>query len=393
MIAILMEIMRLSESLHHGIGIIQSRERSSMSTLPTRRDIIRLIGASAAAAITPRPGAAGEPLHAPCGAIIRTVLEDLAPAALAGSATLFHEHLSVGPDFMPRVMAQFRTLLGPDAILPPPASREQQQSMRDLGIMAQEMRAAAEDGVSCIVDAGHPDMGRSMHFLQQLSRRSAMPIVAGTGYYTEPFYPPEIAGWNDEQITRALIQQTKAGPIGALGEIGTWDVMTAGERKVFGAVGKAHLATNLPIFTHTNMGKGALEQLDVFESVGVKPQCVAIDHLGGLTDSHAEVQKAVCKRGAFVGFDRQGGPGDADQVPAVLALLDAGYADQLLFSSDFSFASDLKHNGGAGYAMTVTVFGPKLRKAGVSQSTLHGMLVDNPRRFLAFVPKMARGGG
>src|SRR5580704_14633520 len=106
MIGILMETMRLSESLHHGIGIIQSRERSSMSTLPTRRDIIRLIGASAAAAIAPRPGAAGEPLHVRRGAIIRTVLEDLPPAALAGGATLFHEHLSVGADFMPKVMAQ-----------------------------------------------------------------------------------------------------------------------------------------------------------------------------------------------------------------------------------------------------------------------------------------------
>jgi len=35
---------------------------------------------------------------------------------------------------------------------------------------------------------------------------------------------------------------------------------------------------------------------------------VAIGHLGGLADSKAETAKAVCKRGAFVGFDRQGGP-------------------------------------------------------------------------------------
>jgi predicted metal-dependent phosphotriesterase family hydrolase len=79
---------------------------------------------------------------------------------------------------------------------------------------------------------------------------------------------------------------------------------------------------------------------------------VAIGHLGGLTDAKAEVQKAICKRGAFVGFNRQGGPGDADQVPAIMTLLAAGYAGQLLFSSDFSFASDLKRSGGAGYAMT-----------------------------------------
>jgi len=156
-------------------------------------------------------------------------------------------------------------------------------------------------------------------------------------------------------------------------------------------VGKAHLATNLPIFTHTNMGRDALEQLDVLESVGVRPERVAIGHLGGLMDPKADVHKAICKRGAFVGFDRQGNPGDSNQLPLVMALLQAGYADRLLFSSDFTFASDLKRSGGAGYAMTVTVFGPKLLKAGVSESTLHGILVDNPRRLLAFIPKMPRG--
>ena len=322
-----------------------------MSTLPSRREIIRLIG-----------------------------------------ATLFREHLSVGPDFMPRAMALFRKLLGPDAVLPALSSPEQQRSMEDLGVMAQEMRAAAADGVACIVDAGHPDMGRSFQFLKELSLKSGMPIVAGTGYYTQPFYPPEIALWDEEKITHALIAQTRTDAIGALGEIGTWDEMTQDERKVFRAVGKAHLATNLLIFTHTNMGKGALQQLDVLESVGVDPKRVAIGHLGGLKDAKAEVQKALCKRGAFVGFDRQGGPGDTDQVPAVMALLQAGYADKLLFSSDFSFASDLKHSGGAGYAMSVTVFGPKLQKAGVSRATLHGIFVDNPRRLLAFVPKMPRGG-
>jgi phosphotriesterase-related protein len=360
-----------------------------MSTLPSRRDIIRLIGVSAAAALAHRLGAAEEKLR-PSRAVIRTVLKDLPPEALAGGATLFHEHLSVGPDFMPRVMSQFRTLMGPDAILPPLGPPEQRRLMEDPGIMAEEMRLAAAQGVACIVDAGHPDMGRDFQFLKQLSLNSGMPIVAGCGYYTQPFYPPEIARWNENQITRELLRQVNAEPIGAFGEIGTWDAMTPDERKVFRAVGKAHRATNLPVFTHTNMGKGALEQLDVLESVGVHPTRVAIGHLGGLTDPNAELQKAICRRGAFVGFDRQGGPSDASDVPAVSALLEAGYAANLLFSSDFSFASELKRSGGAGYAMTVTVFGPKLREAGVTESTLHGILADNPRRFLAFIPKMAR---
>lgn len=361
-----------------------------MPTMPSRRDVIRLIGASAAAAFTHSLRASETQLRFSDGAVIRTVLKDMAPDALAGGATLFHEHLSVALDFMPRVMAKFRALLGPEVILPEVAPLEQRRQMQDLDLMAEEMRLAAADGVACIVDAGHPDMGRNLQFLQQLSLRSGMPIVAGGGYYASPFYPPQIARWGEEQITQELLRQVRTEPIGAFGEIGTWDVMTADERKVFRAVGKAQVATNLPLFTHTNMGKGALQQLDVLESVGVRPERVAIGHLGGLTDPSAKVPKAICKRGGFVGFDRQGGVGDAGQIPAVLALLSAGYADQLLFSSDFSFASDLKHNGGAGYAMTVTGFAPKLRQAGVSNDVLHGMLVDNPRRFLAFVPRMAQ---
>ncbi len=243
----------------------------TMSTLPSRRDIIRMIGASAAAAFARSVGGAVQ-LRLPSGAVIRTVLEDLPPEALAGGATLFHEHLSVGADFMPKAMSLFRTLLGPDAVLPPIGPPEQQRLMQDLAVMTE-------------------------------------------------FYPPEIARGDESEITQELLRQANAEPIGAFGEIGTWDVMTPDERKVFRAVGKAHLETNLPIFTHTNMGKGALEQLDVLESVGVKPQRVAIGHLGGLKDPKAEVPKAICKRGAYVGFDRQGGPDDSSQIPAVLALL------------------------------------------------------------------------
>jgi Phosphotriesterase family len=239
-----------------------------MPTMPSRRDILRLIGASAAAAFAHSLGATEERVRFPSGAVIRTVLKDLPPEALAGGATLFHEHLSVGADFMPKVMAQFRILLGPDAMLPPLPPPEQQRLLRDLGVMTEEMRSAAAAGVACIVDAGHPDMGRNFQFLRQLSLKSGMPIVAGAGYYTQPFYPPEIARWDEDEIAQELLRQVKAEAIGAYGEIGTWDAMTPDERKVFRAVGKAHLATNLPIFTHTNMGKGALEQLDVLESVG-----------------------------------------------------------------------------------------------------------------------------
>jgi len=373
--------------------------KDSSSIQWTRRDMLGILGRGAAAVALP----AETTPQFPKGAIIRTILKDLPPEALSGGATLFHEHLSLAPDFMQRWVANSR-LSNPQAFgrgnaapprppaPPAPAAAPNQTFfMADLDLMTDELKTAAQEGVACIVDGGHADMGRSLDFLKQLSEKSGMPIVAGGGFYSQPFYPPEISQWSEDRIAEEMVRQAKTQPIGVYGEIGSWDFITDDERKVFRAVAKAHHQTNLSIFTHTGIpGKSAMEQLDILEGGGVKPNRIVIGHLGNLVDPDVKVQKEICKRGAFIGFDRQGGPGDARQVPMVLALLEAGYAGNLMFSADISSANQIKHNGGGGYGKTVTIWGKKLTEAGVKDETLHSILVDNPRRFLAYVPKHKR---
>ena len=342
------------------------------------------------------------------GAIIRTLLKDVAPEELAGGATLFHEHLSLAPDFNQRFFAAnaaVRAASGdpapnrgggagggragntaPSAAPPraggaptPPAAAP--DPMRDVALMTEELLTAKREGVACIVDAGVRDMGRDLEFVRQASMRSGLPVIAGGGFYSQPFYPKEVSTMSEEQIVQALIRQADDDPAGVFGEIGSWDEMTRDERKVFRAVGKAHVATNLSIFTHTGIpGKAAIEQLNILEDAGVNPNRVCIGHLGNLVDANLYVHKALCRRGAFVGFDRQGGNNDAQQVPLVMGLIEAGFADNLLFSADTS----------RGYGKTLTVFLPKLKAAGASDEVLRRIMVDNSRRFLAFVPKRAR---
>ena len=220
------------------------------------------------------------------------------------ASTLFHEHLSFSREFATKLgTTSFPGARGGGGRGPGGPKPGETYFLEDADLMTDELTAAKKDGVACIVDAGHPDMGRSLPFLKQLSERSGLPIVASTGFYGQPFYTPEVIAMSEDQAARELIRQAQTAPIGAFGEIGTWDVMMSpDEKKVFRAVGKAHLATNLPIFTHTAFGKGAEEQLDTLEAVGVKPGRIAIGHLGGLLDPKVEVQKAICKRGAFVGF-------------------------------------------------------------------------------------------
>src|SRR5579862_5365106 len=86
----------------------------------TRREAIHLLGVAGGLSIL---GLRAQ------GAIIRTVLEDVPPERLTGT-TLFHEHLSIT------------------------RADGQPTFYDDTGLIADEVKGSAADGVSCIVDAG-----------------------------------------------------------------------------------------------------------------------------------------------------------------------------------------------------------------------------------------------
>ena len=344
----------------------------------TRRDALRLLGASGGAGLLAGSGilslagrAAGATQQAP---IIRTLRGDVAPGALGDGAVLFHEHFSIQIGANPSFHA-------------------------DVDLMVSEARAARADGIALIVDGGHPDMRRDLAALQRIASESGLPLVASGGYYMQRTYPPEIATKSAEQIADELVAEARRDGLGAFGEIGQQTgVLTADERKVHEAVARAHVRTGIPVFTHnaysiraTDVPRdAALRQLDIYEAAGAIPGNLCIGHVCCLDDPAADIAIQIARRGAYIGFDRvtlNGTMPDANRVVMAMALAEAGHADKLLLSSDFYSRPALKREGGPGFAQTATVFGPMLRGAGMPEATVRGILNDNPRRFLAFVPK------
>jgi len=330
-------------------------------------------------------GSVPKPEPTPKRAIIRTLLRDYSPDGLGNGAILFHEHMSYNNEFLHKFVVEAR---GGDA----PPMPTQPYFMEDIDYMVEEVRSAAQDGVSCLVDGGHADMGSSNTFLKQLSEKSGVPIVGSGGYYRQLTYPSKISQMSEDELVEEFVQGAAVKRWGAFGEIGSSNEMTLDEHKMFRAIGKAHLRTGLPIFTHTQNGKCALAQLDIFETVGVKPQNVVIGHTCCYFDPNPwrELHRTIAERGAYIGFDRVGGEMkgmDVPRVKMVLALLEAGYVKQALFASDLTSKSSSKQAGGGGLARAVTKFGTMLKEAGVDDKTLQTILVENPRRFLAFVPK------
>ena len=365
-----------------------------MSTRPnngplrlTRREAFRWLGAGAALGVAASRGQlSGEAILAaqgvsapsggqsasapfPKGAIIRTILEDIPPDRLTGT-TLFHEHLSIARTDGKPIFYD------------------------DTGLLADEVRACAADGVSCIVDAGVAGLGRKIGALRTIAQRSGLFIVAGGGLHAKSDYPEDVFRKTADQVADDLVALSKAERWGVIGEMGTGSAVPTDpeERKGFQAAAKAHVRTGLAIITHVNDGcvKCAVDQVDLLEAGGVDLRRVVIGHLNDVTEQPAAASIAIARRGVNLGFDHSAKPDDPridEYVRTVLAVLEAGYEDRVFLSSDFASSKYLRKNGGPGIDMTVTTFVPRLRKAGVSDAVLHRILVENPRRLLAFVPK------
>ena len=379
----------------------------------TRREALGMLGAGAGLTFAAGCGNGGAPpaesagagmeeaagampgITFPDGAVIRTVLGDIDPATLAGGHTLFHEHLDIRQGYAVPP-------LDPPRGLDEPLTGEAAE--RFVELVAEELRMSAADGLACIVDAAiYRRSDEELEFLRQMSTRSGVAVVAAGAYWRAPF-PENIAAMNVDELTEHLITDARGQNWGAFGEVGTSMEMHETERTFLHAVSRAHHATNLPIFTHTEhegCRPCGLEQLDVFEEEGVDFSRVCIGHLSDIKaeqDPGWTAQLEVGRRGAYLGFDTVGrelglqdSPDipEADKVRMVLNVLEAGYEDQVLLAADFAASSQLKSNWGNGFSTAIVQFVPKLRHAGVDEATLHKIAVDNPRRFMAFLPQEA----
>ena len=124
--------------------------------------------------------------------------------------------------------------------------------------------------------------------------------------------------------------------------------------------------------------------LDVFDAEGVDPARVIIGH----TDENADIRQllALAKRGAAIQFDVIGKLHwllDETRVELLAKLVDGGYLDRLLLSTDRNRVSELHVANGPGYDHVLRDFVPKMRRAGFDEAAIHTILVENPARILA----------
>lgn len=274
--------------------------------------------------------------------------------------------------------------------------RDYNSIVDDEDLLAEELTCFRTAGGTALVDLTTEGIGRNPAGLHRLSEATGLHLIMGSGWYRERVYPPFIRTLSTNQLADRIVREFSDGVNnsgirpGIIGELGTERFcISPHEERVFRAAARAQRTVGATISTHTtHFGDLALDQVELLREEGVPAERIVIGHLGERRGA-ADVL-GVAATGVFVQIDHIGRPASAGTQPEsqrarnVADLVRAGHLDQVLISMDICANSLLHWNGGHGYDYLLTHFIPLLRQEGLDEAQIRSILVDNPRRALAF---------
>ncbi len=261
-----------------------------------------------------------------------------------------------------------------------------------------EVSGFVELGGGTIVDVTSRGLRRDVPAIARASVAAGVNIVLGSGWYQKLFHPDYMDDRTVESLTGEIVRDITVGIPGSgvrsgiIGEIGVnGDPITPNEDKNIRAAARAGAATGAAISFHSPPLKDEkLRVLDIVEEEGGDPARVILGHSCHMADDLPYMldllERGVCIQFDTLGVVRTGETGrDHIVATAIPRLIDAGHADRILLSQDVCWKMHLKRYGGAGYTYIQETFLPYLRTLGVTDSDIHRVTVENPRRLLTFV--------
>ena len=213
---------------------------------------------------------------------VRTVLGDISPQQMG--LTFSHEHVVIEEGFA--------TVANKDFIL------------NDVNKITEELNEFYANGGRTLVDTMPANCGRSVLKLAEVSRRSRVHIIAPTGIHLEKYYPANHWRYHlsEDELTDLFIKDVEEGidendygcPLvkrtthkAGLIKLATGDeAITLHQEKIFHAVTNTHRQTGAPILTHTNSGKHALAQVELFLKLGADINHVVLSHVDKRSEEH-----------------------------------------------------------------------------------------------------------
>ena len=356
----------------------------------TRRELLKGALATGIAAAILRPVAGAPETESVNGLpISQTVLGPLDASKLG--YTLPHEHIADGPYFLQRW----------------PKAWGGRREFVDKSV--ESLKAVRAAGVSTIVDLTTYDVFRDVRFLEEVSRKSGINMIASTG---QRFFPPNtdvlMPALTTEGLAEFFTKEIERGIDGTSIRAGVIKIgivahqPTALEATGLRAAARASRATGVPIRVHTDAPHRAGESdAAILEDEGVSPARVSFDHSDDSGDM--DYFLGLAKRGYSLSMDHvhRGSiskfePDFTRRAQCIKLLIDAGFANKIFLSQDTGFGASLlpeenkdwrdRLDPPEGMLFTTRKLIPHLQNMGVSIQQIHTITVENPKNFFTKAP-------
>jgi phosphotriesterase-related protein len=267
-----------------------------------------------------------------------------------------------------------------------------------------ELRPFRLAGGGTIIDATNVDLGRDPLSLRRVSATTGLHIVMGSGYYVKPAQKLAVMGKRSEEniaeeITKDLFHGVVNTDVhsGLIGEIGCSWPLEECEKKVLRAAGLAQKESGAPLMIHPGRSEEAPAEIaGILKEIGTDLSHTVISHIDR-TLFEPRNRYALAEAGCYLAYDEWGSEGyypesfsttdilnDTQRIAQIKDLFAHGYGSQVLISHDICQKCRYMAYGGHGYNHILYNALPAMRKRGVTEKMINGLLVDNPSRFFAF---------
>jgi phosphotriesterase-related protein len=268
----------------------------------------------------------------------------------------------------------------------------------------EEITHFARAGGRSVVEMSNIGLGRDPQALARISRATGLNIIMGSGYYLAASMPVGFEDRTVDDITAEIIDDITVGvgatgiKAGFIGEIGgSWPLDPREKKSLIAAV-EAQKSTGAYLNVHPGQAEeAAFEQVEIMREAGADLTRTCIDHVDRgvrerdnrhrLLDAGVTLEYDLFGREGYYPLQQRhiDLPTDHQRINEIMDLIDAGYIDQILISQDIWNKHQRRKYGGWGYDHILRNACPVMLAKGMTQDQIDHLLIDNPKRLLAFV--------
>jgi phosphotriesterase-related protein len=263
-------------------------------------------------------------------------------------------------------------------------------------------------GGGTVVDMSPGDLGRDPMALARISRATGLHIVMGSGHYLAMSMRPGFESVEEGKVLEEIVRDITIGvgdtgiKAGVIGEIACSAEMDPREIKSLRAAAKAQQITGANLHIHPD--PTVFRTVEVIEAAGADPSRTTIAHIDvrrllGFDDRLRLLSKGYTLE--YDSFGREGYyplylrtartsnecvdlPNDHQRINELIEMVRAGFGSQLLISQDIWNKHHCRKYGGFGYDHILRNALPVMRAKGLTDDEMRAILIDNPKRVLAF---------